>query len=126
MHEWPNSNQDAIITGGPTQQTEGTVLNLPAQVMKETVPLDPKEHLLHKAHLPRLGVTVDLPNIWKQTQRGSQHGETKKQAPNERTGEFSRKRVELKAGMQLIRYRVQSDGHKDTQQHEKGHIGRNH
>ena len=41
----------------------------PAQMIKETVPLDPTGHILHKSTLPRLGVIADLPYIEKQTQR---------------------------------------------------------
>ena len=47
----------------------------------------------------------------------------KKKIQNERTSEFSR-RARWNGGKQLIRYRVQSNDYKDTQQHEKRH--RNH
>ena len=60
----------------------------------------------------------------KQTQRGGQNGESKKQAPNERTREFSRGRTTQNEGKQFIRYKVQSNDYKYTQQHEKRH--RNH
>ena len=47
-----------------------------SSMIKETQPLGPTGHLLHKATLPKLGVIADLPNTQKQTQRGSKNGET--------------------------------------------------
>ena len=41
---------------------KGIPLKRPAQVIRETAPLGPTGHLLHKATLPRLELTVDLPN----------------------------------------------------------------
>ena len=66
-----------------------------AQVTKETVSLGLTGHLLHKATLPRLGETADLPNAQKQTQRGSQNGKMKKNASDDRTREISRKKKNL-------------------------------
>ena len=65
VHEWANSNQDSIITGGPTQHTHGTFLEHPAQVIKETAPLNPTGHPLPKATPLRLGATEDPSNIYK-------------------------------------------------------------
>ena len=58
-------------------------------MIRETASLDPTGQLLYKATLPKLGVIANLPNTQKQTQ----NGETKKHAPNKRTGEISRKRA---------------------------------
>ena len=63
---------------------------------------------------------MDLPNTKKQTQKGSQNGETKKHTLNELTGEFYTERAKWNGGKQFIRYRVQSNGYKVGQQHEKG------
>ena len=82
---------------------QGTSLEHPAQVIKETLSLGSTGHLLHKAILPRLGDIEELPNTQKQTQRGSQNGETRKHAPNERTGEISRKRTKLNREKQFTR-----------------------
>ena len=57
------------------------------------MPLVPTEHLLHKSTPQGLEVTADLSPICKQTKRGNQSGETKKPAPNETTGEISRKEL---------------------------------
>ena len=57
------------------------------------MPLVPTEHLLHKSTPQGLEVTADLSPICKQTKRGYQSGETKKPAPNETTGEISRKEL---------------------------------
>ena len=38
------------------------------------------------------------PSAYKQTQRGSENGETTEHTSNERTGEFSRKRTKSNAG----------------------------
>lgn len=50
-----------------------------AQVTKETTPLSPRRHLLHKATLPRLEDTADLPNI--ETAQGAQR---RRHASNEK------------------------------------------
>ena len=55
-----------------------SLLNYPAPVIQEVLPLSPTGHLLHKATLPRLEVIADLPNTKyigekKETQRGSQN-----------------------------------------------------
>ena len=73
----------------------------------------------HKQHLTKAYIRVfaDLRNIWKQTQRSRPIGKTRKQTPNERTREFSRRQARWNGGEQLIRYKVQSN--KDMQQHEK-------
>ena len=63
---------------------QGTFLEHPDQEIKENVPLGLTGHLLHKAILPRLRVIEDLPSTQKQTQRGSQNGETKKHIPYEK------------------------------------------
>ena len=63
----------------------------PAQVIKEFASLGPTGHLLYKATLTRLGDIEDLLNL--QKQRGSQNEDTKKHAPNKRTGKISRKRT---------------------------------
>ena len=42
-----------------------------------------------------------------------------KQTPKERTRESSRRRNKWKGGKQFIRYRVESDDFKDTEQHGK-------
>lgn len=46
--------------------------------MRETMPLGPMEHLLHKNTPPRLGDVAELPNTEEQAQRVSQNEETKK------------------------------------------------
>lgn len=57
------------------QPTQEIFLEHPALVIRETAPLGPKGHLLHKATWPRLGDIAELPNTLKQTQRGSQNEE---------------------------------------------------
>ena len=52
-----------------------------------------------------------LLSTWKQTQKGSQNGETKKQKPYERIEERSRNNVVKQSN----RCRVQDSGHKDAQ-----------
>ena len=49
----------------------------------------------HKQHLTKAYIRVfaDLRNIWKQTQRSRPIGKTRKQTPNERTREFSRRKA---------------------------------
>ena len=54
------------------------------------------------------------PKTQKQTQRGRQNGKTKKQASNEITGEFSRRKAKLNGGKQLIMFSAQSDDYKHT------------
>ena len=56
MNKQANSIQEFIRTGGPTQPTQRTFQEDPAQVIKEIVPLGPTGHLLHKAIIQRLGV----------------------------------------------------------------------
>ena len=51
-------------------------------------------------------ICAALPNTSKETQRASKHGKTKKQTPNDRTREFSRKRTIWNVGKQFIRYKV--------------------
>lgn len=48
-------------------------------MIKKTVPMGTI------GHLPTLGITADLPNTQKQTQKERQNGETKKHVLNERT-----------------------------------------
>ena len=60
-------------------------------MISKTIPLGPTGRILHKTFLPRLRDIEDQQNIQKQTQRGGQNQEKKKCAPNERTGEISRK-----------------------------------
>ena len=67
----------------------GSYLEFPAQVIREAVPLDPTEHLLHKAILPSLRNIEALPNTWKATQEGYQNEKTRKYVPNERTKQNS-------------------------------------
>ena len=62
--------------------------------------------------LPRHGVIVALPNIWKQTQENK---EIKKYDPNKRTDQNSRKRTKRNGDKQSIRCRVQNSGYKDAQ-----------
>ena len=73
----------------------GAFLEHPAQMSRETTPLSPTEDLLNKAILPRPGVIADLCNTKQQQQqkpqRDSRNRKTKKQAPNERLREFSRR-----------------------------------
>lgn len=45
-----------------TQPSQGTLLEHLAQVIKETVPLSPTEHLLYKTTLPGLRDVADLLN----------------------------------------------------------------
>ena len=93
MHKWANSNQDSTRTRGSTS-TQRTFPEHPYQVIRESVPLGPTEHLLIRPPY----------NVWEteqvylthtQTHKGSQYGKTKKQAPNGRTGEISRKISEM-------------------------------
>lgn len=55
-----------------------------------------------------------LPKTQKQTQTGGQNGKTKTQAPNEITGEFSRRNAKLNGGKQFITFSVQSNDYKNT------------
>ena len=63
-----------------------------SQVIRKTETLSSTGHPSHKTIIQRLGDIADPLNTPKQMQEGSQTGETKKHAPNERRGEIPRKR----------------------------------
>ena len=76
-------------------------------MFKETVPLDSTGHLLHKATPQTLGVIANVSNTWRQIQRGSQNGESKKHAPIERIRKISRKIAKQNGSKQFMIFRVQ-------------------
>ena len=61
-HKWDNNQEDPVITGEPTQLTQGSFPEHPAQVTKKIAPLGPTGRLLQKATPPSLGVTAVLFN----------------------------------------------------------------
>lgn len=64
-HRCANGNEGSTTTKKHAQPKHQTPLENLIQMNTETAPLGPKESLLHKATLPKLGDVADTPNTQK-------------------------------------------------------------